>query len=255
MRPAGVGERVAKWARRRPTVAALLAVSLLAVLAGLGVWVWFSFRLAEANANLKKSNGDLQAEKNQFNGLLVASVDAVGDYGDLVDETVAPLPRSEQARRLLLEKRLEFYAPFLKLDADNPELKQRKAKALSGAAAVHRKLGAMREAEGEYDDAIDLYETAIDQSSATPALRHDLGLACLGLGGLLADLGRRTEAERQYDRGIGLLQHLVDEGGGDATPRAIWRSPTTGGPACGASGGGGRRRWTTSTGPWLFAKG
>ena len=219
VRPAGAGERLVKWARRRPTAAALVAVSLLAALAGLGVWGWFSVRLAEANANLQTANGNLRAEKEQYNGLLVASVDAVGDYGDLVDETVAPLPRSEQARRLLLERRLEFYAPFLRLDADKPELKERKAKALCGAADVHRKLGDVRRAEDEFDEAIGLYETAIERTSATPELRRELGLTRVGLGALLTDLNRHPEAERQYDQGIDLLQKLADEGG-DATTRA-----------------------------------
>jgi len=46
-RPAGVAERTVKWARRRPTAAALLAVSVLAAACLLGGGLWFTARLAE----------------------------------------------------------------------------------------------------------------------------------------------------------------------------------------------------------------
>jgi WD40 repeat protein len=46
-RPAGSVERVLKWGRRRPTAAALLAVSVLAAASLFGVWAYFTAQLAD----------------------------------------------------------------------------------------------------------------------------------------------------------------------------------------------------------------
>ena len=219
VRPAGPGERLVKWAKRRPVVAALLAVSVLAVLAGLGVAAWYDRQLAAKNAALTKAVHETEKEKDLYDKLLVLAVDTMSEYGDAADDAVAPLPNSEQARRALLEKRLEFFAPFLNIAADNPKLQQRKARALLEVANIHFKLGDPLKAEQEYNDAIDLYETAMRGSSETPELRHGLAGACIQLGILLAGLHRGDDAATQYDRGIDLLQRLVDEGQTDSVMR------------------------------------
>jgi sterol desaturase/sphingolipid hydroxylase (fatty acid hydroxylase superfamily) len=46
--------RAAQWARRRPIVASLTAACLLAVVAGLGAWGYFTLRLLERNDQLAK---------------------------------------------------------------------------------------------------------------------------------------------------------------------------------------------------------
>ena len=209
VRPAGRGERLIKWTKRRPAVAMLLAVSVVAVLAGLSLAAWYQVQLVEKNIHLEQANKDLKEEKDQYNGLLVLSVDNIGEYGDAVDEAVAPLPGSEPTRRALLEKRLEYFVPFLNLSPDNAKLQQRKARGLFEAAKIHQKLGEPGKAEEEFTESIDLCETARASGDA-PDLRHDLGRARIQLGILLAELQRRDEAEFQYNRGVGLLQGLVD---------------------------------------------
>jgi WD40 repeat protein len=51
-RPVGMAERAVKWVRRRPVAAALLAVSVLAVLLPLGGGWYFTARLADQNEQL-----------------------------------------------------------------------------------------------------------------------------------------------------------------------------------------------------------
>ena len=204
-RPAGPVERLVKWARRRPAVAALLAVSALAVLAGLGLAGWYQVQLYEKNVALTR-------EKDQNDALIVQAVDAMSDYGDWTDETVAALPESDPARRALLEKRLEFFAPFEKLAPDNPQLQQRKARGLFEAARIRQKLGEADAAEKELNEAIRLDEAASAAAPAAREARHDLARACIQLGTLLSTAGRRDEAGRQYDRAVGLLQAMIGEG-------------------------------------------
>jgi hypothetical protein len=63
-RPAGVAERAAKWARRRPTVATLVAVSTLAFLVLVGGWAWFTARLEQERADAVEQKGIAQQERN-----------------------------------------------------------------------------------------------------------------------------------------------------------------------------------------------
>src|SRR5262249_58429619 len=55
-RPLGAGKRVWKWARRRPTAAALIAVSALTLLALLGGAGWHFLELAKINSQLEDTN-------------------------------------------------------------------------------------------------------------------------------------------------------------------------------------------------------
>jgi eukaryotic-like serine/threonine-protein kinase len=66
-RPSGAWERGWKWARRRPAVAALLAVSGLALLALVGVVVGLSYsaRLADSNARLHLALGEAEEQRRQ----------------------------------------------------------------------------------------------------------------------------------------------------------------------------------------------
>jgi WD40 repeat protein len=50
-RPAGALERAAKWARRRPVAATLVVAILLAFLAMVGGWAWFTARLEQERAD------------------------------------------------------------------------------------------------------------------------------------------------------------------------------------------------------------
>jgi WD40 repeat protein/predicted Ser/Thr protein kinase len=75
-RPAGRAERIVKWARRRPALAALLAVSVLALVAVLGGGAWFTFQLDAARLraegladaeHLARAEAVTKAEEARFN--------------------------------------------------------------------------------------------------------------------------------------------------------------------------------------------
>jgi tetratricopeptide (TPR) repeat protein len=218
-RPVGPGERLLKWARRRPALASLLAVSALAVLLGAAGVAWSYYLLEQKNAALTDALTRTEDQRKLNHGLLVASVDAVSDLGDLTDEKVAPLPGSEGVRRELLEARLAFFAPFLKIESDSTEMRQRKGRALLEVANIHQKLGRLRQAEGEYAEAVDLLTRAADDPAAGPEVRRDLARACVPFAGLLHRLHRDDEALSLSDRGVALLRALADEDPGSAEYR------------------------------------
>src|SRR5262249_51574000 len=76
-RPVGAWEKAVKWARRRPTAAALLAVSAAAVLAllGLSTWSsltvrWYNQELADALGRVERRQEDAEANLDEALGLL-----------------------------------------------------------------------------------------------------------------------------------------------------------------------------------------
>jgi WD40 repeat protein len=93
-------ERILKWMRRRPAVAALLAVSTVAMLAlvGVGVGLWYSAQLqsvneglSEARENLARTNGELETA--------IGEKEAANDQ--LQQEKVEVVKQRQQARRFL----------------------------------------------------------------------------------------------------------------------------------------------------------
>jgi WD40 repeat protein/serine/threonine protein kinase len=71
-RPTPAWEQVWKWARRRPAVAALVAVSAVAALAvvGAGIALWYNARLDSLNGNLEQALQETQAQRQQTEQVL-----------------------------------------------------------------------------------------------------------------------------------------------------------------------------------------
>jgi WD40 repeat protein len=65
-RPAGRVERMVKWVRRRPAATALLTVGVLALLAVVGVWGYFTIQLAEQRKEAEEQR-DLAVYTQQLN--------------------------------------------------------------------------------------------------------------------------------------------------------------------------------------------
>jgi WD40 repeat protein/tRNA A-37 threonylcarbamoyl transferase component Bud32 len=73
-RPAGVTERLARWARRRPFAVALIAVSLLALLGALAGMAWHTVRIAEALSAVREREREVRQH------LYVADVHLAHDF-------------------------------------------------------------------------------------------------------------------------------------------------------------------------------
>jgi hypothetical protein len=103
-------ERARKWARRRPALAALIAVVLLAVgLLTLGS-IAYSVRV----------RGERDRAEHNFQ-LAMRAVD--GMLTEVGDEQLAFEPRMEEKRKALLSKALELYQEFLKEKEHDPRVR------------------------------------------------------------------------------------------------------------------------------------
>jgi hypothetical protein len=101
-RPIGWWGRLAKWARRRPAAAGLIAVSALAVGAALAAAWWFTQRLTTELETSNQSRRDTLAAKRDLERALVRQV-AEGLDGDLRQLEMVP-----QAMAALLARRARW---------------------------------------------------------------------------------------------------------------------------------------------------
>jgi WD40 repeat protein/tetratricopeptide (TPR) repeat protein len=119
-RPAGAGERLVKWAMRRPTLAALVATVILALTALIAGGIWAYAAVTHRAADAERAHADAAAAvevgRQRLVRLSVANGSRQLDSGDLLGS-------------------LLWFADALRLDQDEP-----------AATAVHRKrIGAVLE--------------------------------------------------------------------------------------------------------------
>jgi tetratricopeptide (TPR) repeat protein len=197
-RPVGRWERLRKWVRRRPAVAALIGVIALAVV-GLPVGLtWHTVRLS--------------AERDYAERNLRRALEAVQQMlTEVGEKQLADEPRMEEKRRALLAKALHFYQDFLKEKRTDPALRKE-------TALAHQRLGDVLRLLEQYDAAKEAYSQArilLSQLAADypsePEYRQELAYGANFLGEIYRLTSRPREARAAYQTALQLQQQLVAE--------------------------------------------
>jgi serine/threonine protein kinase len=239
-RPPGIWERGARWARRRPAVAALLGVSAAALLslAALGAWHHAELRRYAAEVSAQRQTADemrglaeaklaevgrqkaeaekqwRRAEANHRRAL--AGVERVLTW--VGDEGPADDPRLERVRRKLLEDALEFYQDILKEFGADAGLRWERAMTHYRIATVQKQLGRHADAARSYDAAIPAFQALAAEFPRRPDYRLSLAGCYTNLGNLVHHTARHAEALPAARRGAEVLQALAE-----TTPGAKYR--------------------------------
>jgi tetratricopeptide (TPR) repeat protein len=208
-RPVGHLERLGRWCRRNPRVAALLAVLALVVLGGTtaitGLWL-----LADERRRVAEDNaGKTERQKQRAEAYLQNARAAVDKLAKVAAESLANVPHMEKLRRQVLQEALSFNEGFLKEKSDDPEVRLEASWTHSRLAAIYLLLGQQRDAVASYGRAIELQEKLAGEFPDRPAYRHYLANNCVGLGKTLAHADPK-EAEKVLTRGLSLANELVD---------------------------------------------
>jgi tetratricopeptide (TPR) repeat protein len=222
-RPAGLGERARRWARRRPAAAALVGVSaaaLLAVAAG-GVWHVTQLRAALALAEDRELEAKHQWRRAEDHAAEAGrqrlsaerryrkAADAVRVMLTRVGETrLANMPYMEPHRRQLLEDALQFNLALLNEESDDAPMRAETARTYREVGGIHHLLGRLPRAEQAYRRSVVLYERLVAEFPGKPEYRAGLADTWNGLGSLLKDRARPKEAERAIRRGLAILVEL-----------------------------------------------
>jgi tetratricopeptide (TPR) repeat protein len=199
-RPVGRGERLLKWARRRPAVAALAGCLLLA--AGAVV------------AGVMAHEMQLRAERDRAEKNLRVAVAAVEKMlTEVAEKDLHSEPRSEIKRRRLLEKALAFYEELLSDRGDDPALRRETALARLRVADIRRWLDDRAGAEEAYGQAIAQFTQLDKESPSEPEHRQHLAYAHNYRGEVFRAASRWEEALADYNAALALQEPLAQAPG------------------------------------------
>jgi serine/threonine-protein kinase len=204
-RPVGPWERAWKWARRRPTAAALLAVSAVAVLALLvGGW-WSSAALGRA---AQREAGQRHRAENRFRDALDV-VDRL--LTEVAEVDLIDVPQMEPVRARLLRRAQGYYEKFLRQDSNDPMVRREAGRAHVRLGDIQDMLGQSAAAQRSYRRALDWLGRLTEEFPHVAVYRQDLARAQQGLAVLARKTNHFDQAERAGREALRLRRQLVDE--------------------------------------------
>jgi serine/threonine protein kinase len=195
-RPAGPIEKTTKWARRRPTMAALILVSACALGTLLAGGVWYNARLRAARD---------RAEVN-FQMALRAVDEMLTEVGE---EQLASEPHMEQKRLALLQKALSFSQRYLEQQGEEPRTHMQTALAYKRVGDIQRLLGQGAGAREAYTQAIALLGPLCAREPGTSEYRQALAYCHNFLGEVWRTEGKANQAEEAYLQAVALQEQLA----------------------------------------------
>jgi tetratricopeptide (TPR) repeat protein/tRNA A-37 threonylcarbamoyl transferase component Bud32 len=206
-RPVGPVERLVRWSKRQPVVAALAAAVLLSLMAGTiisAIFAWNeSVQRARAVAGQQIAQERLELANQAVSEMLV----------EVGAETLRNVPQMEGVRAALLDKALALYEKIGETsDAQNQNSRHETAMANFQVGEIQRTLGKEERAETAYRAAIAQLDELSHDFPMNASYRRDLAVGHMWLAELLRELhkGQRIdEAERHYDTAIQIQSELA----------------------------------------------
>jgi tetratricopeptide (TPR) repeat protein len=207
-RPVSRGERLMKWARRQPALAALLVVGALSV-AGfvIGVLVHNSrlrSAMAETQYHHQRADTGYRAARDTLDRMLHR----------LQRRQLGEVPQLKELQREQCEDALAFYqGVFAGAEDPDPEVRLDAARAHGRAASIQLVLGRWGDAETNFGRAIDLVEALPDTQRERPEtqglLASSYGDRGMGTLGLRLAAGRLADAERDLTCALAIYERLM----------------------------------------------
>jgi serine/threonine protein kinase len=212
-RPIGVLVRVHKWARRRPALAALLAVSVLALAALIGGGVVYERQLRAALAQAEANRDRAEAQQERADTNYREAREAIRRIlGRARTRGRAGIPRLGELQREQQEEALAFFLAVARQpDNGSPEVRFDVALACEAAGQIQHRLSRLGPACSSYRRALDLATALARDFPTEPRYR---ALQAENLENLAAcHLDRETidEGERLHREALVLREQLIRE--------------------------------------------
>jgi serine/threonine protein kinase/tetratricopeptide (TPR) repeat protein len=226
-RPIGGLERLARWCRRRPLVAGLLAAVAVLALAGVG-GVTVQWRRAEAHlaeARRKGAEAEQQrAEAERQRARAEATVEQMRKVVDeffttVSDSTLLNVPGMQPLRKVLLERARRYYRDFVAQHRDNPRLRYALAEAQFRLGRVLSVIESKAAGIRQMEISRATLQSLLREQPGSILARQNLATCQLAIGRLQYDLGRHADALRSAEAAYAVLKKLYH-----ANPRASERA-------------------------------
>jgi serine/threonine protein kinase len=211
-RPASGPERLLKWAKRRPALATLAAVSILALLALVLGGAIYNRLLNQALENATRSEAEAQRQR-QLAEAARAKADehyqralaAVEQFQMRLIDRTADVPELVEIRQQSLEDALGFYRQFLAdKDHPDPEVRKRTANALRRMGILEFNLSRYRDAEEHLQQALQMTQQLQGQFPQNLILLREAGELHNDLGMVYQNQGRQKESLQQGKQALEL---------------------------------------------------
>lgn len=200
VRPVSLPVKAARWCRRRPIVAGLLAALVLVTAVGFASVTW-QWRRAEAYL-AESERQRLQAEQNFHQAhQVVADLFSLSTHDSLRGN-----PGLNPLQHLIAEEALTYYQVLLRQRGDDPKLLAEAAVASLHVANVYQNDPKLRhQAPAAYELALALSWDLFRKHPNAPAFRSKLADALLHTGSSQQQRGQIAEARRSLEQTIAVL--------------------------------------------------
>jgi len=216
-RPAGNAERVWRWARRNPAVAALatgLGLLVVTVIVGLSVGLTVLSRL---NSNLDRTNDHLEENNRKLKEVNDEERRAREFAQRLLEDMTSPealhfletQPELRPQQRQFLQKVVDYYQDFTRAPAGENAARERRALAFLRMARLLARLGAKDESIQAFQKAVDAYAALDTERPDYPAYQEKLAESWGGLSISLGSIHHNIEAMHPARQALKIWQRLA----------------------------------------------
>jgi eukaryotic-like serine/threonine-protein kinase len=215
-RRASAFERLWRWSRRNPVVAALTASTLgllvlVAVVASVGY-----LRTADQRKKAEETSAlALEALDNIFQQFapdripVTSGLSVVGETGEEISVPTQPVLSKEAA--VLLERMLAFYARLAAQGGDDARLRYKVAQANRRVGDIRQRLGHHEQSKAAYQQAIELYRQLLETTDDDLMLSTEIARAYNELGSVFSDMEQPPAAHASYLEALRTLKGVSAE--------------------------------------------
>ena len=230
-RRATAGERLWRWSRRNPALAALtgLVAALLVVVAVSSTAAYLHTN--RANLRVREALAGEQAQRRKAEvttDLALEAIDTIfaefvpprtasiaADYaknsdGQAVTIPLQPVLSKETAA--ILEHMLEFYVRLAKQEGDAPAIRRKMADANRRVGDIYQRLGNFTDAETAYSQALVLYEDLSEDATGSLSVNVEIARIHNELGSMFVAQERGEEGHAQFLQAASALEAASGSG-------------------------------------------
>jgi serine/threonine-protein kinase len=202
-RPVGLAERLWRWCRRRPAVAALIAALLLVAAVGFAAVTRLWLRAEEQRA--RAEDNAAQAEAN-----FRMALETVEEYYLKVSKDRRLKEKDlEDLRRDLLQKAVAFYQKFIDQRSNDPGMRAELGRAYGSLAKLANETGDKSRAITACQDALAIWKELVRNEPAVPAYRYRQAQIHHHLALLHRASSQMVRAEEAHRQAIDIQEPLV----------------------------------------------
>jgi tetratricopeptide (TPR) repeat protein len=165
----------------------------------------------EANAKAVALKAEQQARADETKARQQAFAALRSMTADVVERKFAQGTVLTEDDRAFLRGVIAQFDAFAAIKGDDADSRAVRAEGRYRVGVIRSKLGELKEAEQDYDQALSIYKQLAADVPARPEFRQQRARSHNARGSLLQEKGRLEEAEKDYDQALSIQKQLTAE--------------------------------------------